>query len=93
MPPRCLLSRLKIFLSVQEDALAKILSRLQPAALALTECTSRRFRRLGDCSNVFCSASLVLIALQSLHAQNQLVTRSHFEQPLEATVVQLVYQH
>ncbi|KAL0017732.1 hypothetical protein WJX77_002284 [Trebouxia sp. C0004] len=29
-----------------EDALAKILSRLQPADLAQTECTSRRFRRL-----------------------------------------------
>ena len=52
MPARVLLSRLNICLSAQEDALAKILSRLQPADLALTECTSRRFRRLGDCSNL-----------------------------------------
>jgi hypothetical protein len=29
---------------------------------------------------------LVLIAIQPVRAQNQLVTRSHFERPLEATV-------
>lgn len=52
MPTRVLISRLNICLSAQEDALAKILSRLQPADLALTECTSRRFRRLGDRSNL-----------------------------------------